>query len=130
MVSLAPRLKAITNIMRSIIIGMNPTKAQYRKGCAWYRLQDWIDELDVGIVAFTNLSHDPHWDKRTIDREHVLSCVRGHDKVIALGGLVSKVLTKLDVDHFTLPHPSPLNRQINNPEFISGKLKECRSYID
>lgn len=28
----------------TLIIGMNPTKAQYRKGCAWYRLQDWIDD--------------------------------------------------------------------------------------
>lgn len=127
---LVRHLKATTSTMPSIIIGINPTKAQYRKGCAWYRLQDWIDELDVGIVAFTNLSHDPHWDKRTIDREHVLACVRGHDKIIALGGLVSKALTRLGIDHFTLPHPSPLNRQINNTEFILERLRECRSYID
>lgn len=108
---------------------MNPTKAQYRKGCAWYRLQDWIDELNVGIVGFTNLSHDPLWDKRTIDREHVLSCVRGHEKIIALGGLVSGVLSKLGIDHFTLPHPSPLNRQINDSAFIEKKLDECRNYL-
>lgn len=112
-----------------IIIGMNPTKAKYRKGCAWYRLQDWIDELDVGMVAFTNLSHDPYWDKKTVDFAYVRESTRPHGKVIALGGLVSKVLSGLSIDHYTLPHPSPLNRQINDDDFINMKLKECKRYL-
>lgn len=114
----------------TLIVGMNPTKSKYRKGCAWYRLQDWIEELDVGIVAFTNLSHDPHWDKRTLDRSFVLESTHGHKKVVALGGMVSKVLTSLHVDHFTLPHPSPLNRQINDQTFVKKKLEECRNYLN
>ena len=112
-----------------IIIGMNPTKAKYRKGCAWYRLQDWIDELDIGMVAFTNLSHDPYWDKKTVDIAYVRESARPHGKVIALGGLVSKVLSGLSIDHYTLPHPSPLNRQINDDDFINMKLKECKRYL-
>lgn len=124
------KLLGILRIMvNPIIIGMNPTKAKYRKGCAWYRLQDWIDELDIGIVAFTNLSHDPHWDKKTVDLTYVRGCVRPHRKVIALGGLVSKVLSGLSIDHYTLPHPSPLNRQINNTAYISQRLQECKRYL-
>lgn len=121
--------KIIKITVNPIIIGMNPTKGKYRKGCAWYRLQDWIDELDVGIVAFTNLSHDPYWNKKTVDFAYVRETARPHGKVIALGGLVSKVLSGLSIDHYTLPHPSPLNRQINNHAYISQRLQECKEYL-
>lgn len=114
---------------RPIIVGLNPTKAQYRKGCAWFRLQEWILQLDVGIVAFTNLSHDPFWDKKTIDHSYLFKSVQPHSKVIALGGLVSKTLDRLSIDHYILPHPSPLNRQINDYSYINRKLQECKEYL-
>ncbi len=114
---------------KPLFIGMNPTKAQYRKGCAFFRLMDWIEEMDLGIVAFTNLSHDPHWNKRSVDPHFLLAGTREHTKVIALGGLVSNALSKLNIEHFTLPHPSPLNRQINNPEFIRTKLEDCKRWL-
>ena len=114
---------------KPLFIGINPTKAQYRKGCAFYRLQDWLEEMGLGIVAFSNLSHDPYWDKRTIDDTYVRANVGEHTKVVALGGMVSKHLKRLDIEHFTLPHPSPLNRQTNDPEFISNQLKKCAFYL-
>lgn len=119
-----------TNSTKPLFIGMNPTKARYRKGCAFYRLMDWIDEMDLGIVAFTNLSHDPYWNKRSVDPHFLLAGTVKHTKVVALGGMVSKVLTKLNIDHYTLPHPSPLNRQINDRDFIRKKLEECRNYLN
>ena len=45
--------------------------------------------------------------------------------------MVSAYLKRLGYkEHFVLPHPSPLNRQINDDKFISMKLSECRRYID
>jgi hypothetical protein len=114
---------------KPLFVGINPTKAQYRKGCAFFRLMEWIELMDLGIVAFTNISHDPHWNKRAVDPHFLLASVREHTKVIALGGLVSDTLSKLNIEHYTLPHPSPLNRQINNPDFIRKKLEESRNYL-
>ncbi len=114
---------------KPLFIGINPTKAQYRKGCAYFRLMDWIQEMDLGIVAFTNLSHDPHWNKRSVDPHFLLDGAREHNKVIALGGLVSKALSELNIEHYTLPHPSPLNRQNNDTNLIRKKLDECRNYL-
>jgi hypothetical protein len=115
---------------KPLFIGINPTKAQYRKGCAFFRLMDWIEEMDLGIVGFTNLSSDPYWNKRSVDPHFLIAGVREHTKVIALGGMVSKVLSDLNIDHYTLPHPSPLNRQINDKAFIKKKLEECRNYLN
>lgn len=48
--------------------------------------------------------------------------------MVALGNNASRALGK--IPHFKLPHPSGLNRQINDAEFINNKLKECRKYIE
>jgi hypothetical protein len=115
---------------KPLFIGINPTKAQPRKGCAYFRLMDWIQEMDLGIVAFTNLSYDPYWDKRFVDPHFLLAGAHGHHKMVALGGLVSKALSELHIEHYALPHPSPLNRQINDRDFIKKKLQECQNYLN
>lgn len=114
-----------------IVIGLNPTKlAIPRKGGAWRRFQEWLDYLDIDRVSFTNLSPDPHWDKKYMDTAFLKDSIRGHTKVIAWGPSVSKHLSKMGVVHFMLPHPSPLNRQINDQKYIMSKLDECREYLN
>lgn len=119
-----------TNSTKPLFIGMNPTKAKPRKGNALDRFKQWIDAMDLGFVAFSNLSPDPYWDKKRVDHVYVRSIIGSHTTVVALGGMVSNVLTELQVDHYALPHPSPLNRQINDHEYIQLKLKECMNYIN
>lgn len=53
-----------------------------------------------------------------------------HRKIVALGGFASKVLDKLGVEHFKLPHPSPRNRLLNDKEFERSELERCREYIE
>lgn len=115
--------------MKPIFIGMNPSKARRRKGCALFRFYEWLEYMDLDVVAFTNLSADPYWDKKKIDESLLYANLRGHGRVVALGGLVSTHLTKLGIEHFTLPHPSPLNRQINDENFISHKLDLCKIFL-
>jgi len=115
--------------MNPIFIGMNPSKARLRKGCALFRLYEWFDYMDLDVVAFTNLSPDPYWDKTQVDRSLLYASLRGHGSVVALGGLVSTHLSRLSIEHFTLPHPSPLNRQINDEKFISHKLDLCKNFL-
>lgn len=113
-----------------IVIGLNPTKlAVPRKGGAVKRFHEWMDYLGLDRVAFTNLSPDPYWDNKTVDLAFLNESIRNHNKVIAWGPVVSKYLTKMNIEHFTLPHPSPLNRQVNDHIFIRQKLDECKEFL-
>ncbi len=49
--------------------------------------------------------------------------------VIALGNTASEALEMIGVDFFKLPHPSPLNRQLNNSYYIEEVLEECEKWI-
>lgn len=60
---------------------------------------------------------------------NILALTKSYDQVIALGHFASKALTKLSVDHFCLPHPSPLNRQLNDPQYERTVLSECYNYL-
>ena len=117
-----------------IFIGMNPGKLN--KPRRWEaptmrRFSTWLDHLNLNIVSFTNVSPDPDWDLKvaSVDTNFFRQTIAGYDKYVAWGGLVSKYLSWYKIDHFMLPHPSGLNRQINNHDYIISKLDECKEYL-
>ena len=55
--------------------------------------------------------------------------VKGYEVVVALGNTAEQALKRLNIPHFKLPHPSPRNLQLNNPNFVDKILKECKDYI-
>lgn len=120
-----------TSADRVIMVGLNPAKGPMRRGCALDRSNEWLDILGLRFVSFVNLSSDPDWDfkRSTIEYDALKEAVDGYSIVLAWGGLPSDVLSKMGVDHFKLPHPSPRNRQLNDPEFVRSKLEECRRYL-
>lgn len=115
-----------------LIVGMNPSGAKkMRKGNTLNRLWEWTDSLQIGTFSFTNVSFDRgNGIKITPDYEYINKVCKSHNKVLALGNIASDTLKKLEIDHFKLPHPSPLNRQINDQQFIDNVLEECKKYID
>ena len=114
-----------------ILVGLNPSKiTTCRKNSAWDRLCSWIDYLDTGVVSFTNLSDDPEWDFKEIDHDTLLCQIINYDRVIALGGHVSKTLNTLAIDHYTLPHPSPRNRMMNDQNKVNHILKDCKKWLN
>lgn len=63
--------------------------------------------------------------------EFYAECVESYVKqgcpVIALGNKAA--LRLKGYPHFKLPHPSGLNRQINNKKFIENQLQKAKIYI-
>jgi hypothetical protein len=48
---------------------------------------------------------------------------------VALGAYASGLLERLGVVHFTLPHPSGLNRKLNDRAELEAQLRLCRLYV-
>ena len=51
------------------------------------------------------------------------------DVVIALGNEASKALTKENIPHLKIPHPSGKNYLLNDKKAVDKFLKQCKDYI-
>jgi uracil-DNA glycosylase len=49
---------------------------------------------------------------------------------VTLGLKASVVLDKMGLKYHRLPHPSPRNRLLNNPQFVELSLAKCKAYLD
>jgi len=113
---------------RLLIVGQNPAKPKKSKSITITRVEQWTKRLKEDNWSFMNCS-DEVGNNYTIDYERLLSEATKYDRVIALGNVASKALTKVGVDHFKMPHPSGLNRQMNDPAFVDRKIEECYNYL-
>ena len=56
-------------------------------------------------------------------------------RIVALGKTaqlaleLSRSIVEDDIEYFTLPHPSPKNRLLNNKEYVEDILKECEKWL-
>ena len=111
---------------RILIVGHSPSKKNIRNSPTMKRLHRWLDECGVRTYAFTNLSPVPC---KKLLKENI--CLDGldHNKIITLGGEVSKLMDKAGIQHYAAPHPSPLNRNLNDISFEKKIIKELSVYI-
>lgn len=94
------------------------------------RLYHWMSKIGAPIFSFCNVAEKTGVVRLSdVDLERVRTMTAGYDRVIALGNFPSKVLNRLGVGHFRLPHPSGLNRQLNDPNFIVMELERCGDYL-
>lgn len=49
--------------------------------------------------------------------------------VIALGKYAVKACKKMGWEYFELPHPSGLNRKLNDKNYVKTALKQCSDYL-
>ena len=89
-------------------------------------LLDWIYRMNLSINQiclfnvdeFTNLVNY----KKTLP-------IHEHDQIVALGREASRALDKAIIPHLRIPHPSGLNRKLNDPREVNRFLKECKEYV-
>lgn len=114
-----------------LVVGINPSSSQRAgKSVTIKRLHKWTDELGIGYFSFTNVVSFPgKFTEADVDYESLESICKKYDKVIALGNFPSKVLAKIGINHFMLPHPSGLNRKLNDRNYELKVLGECNEYL-
>lgn len=86
------------------------------------RLTEWIKELNVDYYICLNSNKDS--DMVKIDR-----LVKEGFKVVALGCKASDRLVKSQINHHPMPHPSGLNRKLNDKHYMSLELMHCYEYV-
>jgi uracil-DNA glycosylase len=122
------------NGAKVLIVGQNPgnnPKAAKYKNHTIDRLNKWCDELGVERYGFFNaVTHQGKCKIQDVDFVRLQECVDNHNIVIALGAFASKCLELINKSHFRLPHPSPLNRLMNDKEFVKNTLADCKEFIE
>ena len=98
-----------------VIVGQNPSGAEKpKKNDTIDRLLNWCTAWGLTNFEFMNCS-DEVGEKYTID--------------FALGNVASDSLSKVNVEHFKMPHPSPRNRQLNDKQFEKTMIRKCYNYL-
>lgn len=118
--------KSITPIL---IVGQNPSfRTGSRLSPSLCRLNKWMTELGVKQWSFINASQAKIAASNNIDWQ-TLELARPYQRVLALGNFAATALSKLGIQHFQLPHPSPLNRKLNDSKYEKIVLCDCNNYL-
>jgi hypothetical protein len=119
------------NCARVLVLGINPSNGKRVKQIITLkRLPQWMNTIGVDKYDFANcIPYKGRYCQADVDLKDVRRRCMSYDRVIALGNFPSAVLVKIGVRHFKLPHPSGLNRLLNNAEYVRDCLDRCRKYV-
>lgn len=119
--------------MKILVVGMCPSNKPTlgsKQNATFKKLESWMDNLKVKHFSFINTFDYPATPTLSkVDNKRLSTVTKEYDKVLALGGFVSSALERLGVDHFKMPHPSPLNRLLNDKKYEKQILKQCKEYL-
>lgn len=118
----------VLKMVKVVFVGDSPSNSNIDADIAFVgakcfdRLVEWIGYLEPDYYVCLNSGPQ--------DLDKVLKLYHKADfKVIALGVRASERLGKLGIGHRILPHPSGLNRQLNDKEAVDKALAMCKDYL-
>ena len=130
--------------MKILFVGSNPSNwsVSSQPFClgtkSGFTLAGWIYHLDQShSIEFLNVTAHKTPDNRALTIKQIRQALPGltawihakkPDRIIALGKTAEKALTLLHLDFLSMPHPSGLNRQLNDEQFVKGKIKTLVEY--
>jgi hypothetical protein len=86
------------------------------------RLVQWIREIDPDFYVTININ-----DARSYS---IIQALHADGfKLIALGCVASEALRNMEIEHLKLPHPSGLNRKLNNKKTVKEMLVTAKKYV-
>ena len=115
-------------MIKVVFVGDEPGRLNINKDIAFVgtrsmeTLAKWIKTIQPDYYVCYNSHTSENLDK--ID-----SLYKNNFNVVALGNKASNRLKKLNITHYKLPHPSGLNRNLNDHQKLSLDLALCRLYI-
>jgi uracil-DNA glycosylase family 4 len=138
---------------RVLFLGSNPSQRSTRSVPFWHDtnsrkiLNKWLKQLNVDIkyIDFLNISNAPTPNNRPLKINEIKACLGRlendivsklrPDYIVTLGKAAEKALTLMKIEetgyHFyAMPHPSGLNRLLNDPEYVEGKINGLREYLN
>ena len=101
-------------------------KAAYIGTRSYKTLLDWIYRMNLSINSICLYNVD---DFLRLTGDDKIISIHEHDQIVALGKEASIALNKAIIPHLRIPHPSGLNRKLNDPQFVNKFLKECKHYV-
>ena len=82
----------------------------------------WLAKLNCNDYILINSNTEYNLEK--------IAALSKENKIVALGKKAGDRLAKIEVAHFKMPHPSPLNRILNDESKVNEFLEMCREYIN
>lgn len=136
--------------VKIVFIGSNPSQKSKSIVPFWYDtksnavLSKWMSEvhkapnITIEAVYYFNVANHPTPGNRPLKTSEIhaglinldakLSEVNP-DRIIALGKTAEKALTLLRKQFLAMPHPSGMNRQLNDPAYVAEKIKALQDYL-
>lgn len=127
-------------LMKVLIVGSNPSTESKNKKVPFVgaksnkKLQTWIEKLELSEFEIINVSdkrtpHKVKLKKSEYQLRKLLLKSKKYDKVIALGNTAADALSILGVNYHKIDHPSPINRRLQNNDYVEAMLEQCKTYL-
>ena len=134
--------------MKILFLGSNPSVKSATLEPFWKNtnsmatLSKWIEQLplnDKVELHFLNISNTPTEENRPLRVSEIKSNLSRleediirlqPERIVALGRSAERALTFLGTSHYCMPHPSGLNRKLNDGDFMQEKIMGLQTYID
>lgn len=116
-----------------IVIGMSPAPINRKPfaNCTLLRLDRWMKQAGQPEWSFHNAipGIPGSFDMKDVDGKALKKAVKGKKVVIALGSFVERACKKHQIDSFKVDHPSPRNRNFNDPSYEAQMVERLRQFL-
>src|SRR5581483_6275793 len=132
-------------VRKILIVGANPSsksitnKAFDPSTKSGKMLQEWLGDLPMHVdIQLANVYNSSTPNNRPLNRAEIevgkLELAErmkylSADGYIALGQVAADVLTEMGLEFYEMPHPSGLNRKLNDKAWAEEKIKGLREFI-
>jgi uracil-DNA glycosylase len=129
--------------MKILFVGSNPSTASptsdpFNNATSSSRiLTEWVKDLE-GDKVHINVSNEKTEGNRPLKQSEIKASLGrlaedisriAPARIVALGKTATRALTLLQVPFFEMPHPSGMNRLLNDPKYVEEKIKRLTEFL-
>ena len=104
---------------------------------SYKRLLEWIWKMDIDISDVTMMNRvefveemESSLSRAILLEYHVIALGNEAEKCVKTHGRIFLENMSILPNYFKLPHPSGLNRKLNDQKFVEKELKRCKEWLD